>query len=33
MKRIPEFTFEYDEAVEKGMRIEQLLDQIKHEQE
>jgi len=31
MKRIPELTFDYDEAVEKGMRIEQLLDQIKHE--
>jgi ribosome-binding factor A len=33
MKRIPELTFDYDEAVEKGIRIEQLLDQIKHEQE
>src|SRR5581483_2086822 len=33
MKRIPELTFDYDEAVEKGMRIEQLLDQIKHEGE
>ena len=31
MKRIPELTFDYDEAVEKGLRIEQLLDQIKHE--
>ena len=30
MKRIPELTFDYDEAIEKGMRIEQLLDQIKH---
>jgi ribosome-binding factor A len=33
MKRIPELTFDYDEAIEKGIRIEQLLDQIKHEQE
>src|SRR5213593_2764381 len=29
MRRIPELSFGYDEAVEKGMRIEQLLDQIK----
>ena len=29
MRRIPELSFDYDEAVEKGMRIEQLLDQIK----
>ena len=33
MRRIPELTFEYDEEVEKSMRIEALLDQIKHEQE
>jgi ribosome-binding factor A len=33
MRRIPELTFEYDEAVEKSMRIEALLDQIKHEEE
>ena len=33
MRRIPELTFDYDEAVEKGMRIEELLDQIKHEEE
>jgi ribosome-binding factor A len=33
MKRIPELTFDYDEAVEKGIRIEELLDQIKHEGE
>src|SRR5438874_52236 len=33
MRRIPELTFHYDEDIEKGMRIEQLLDQIKHEQE
>jgi ribosome-binding factor A len=29
MRRIPELSFDYDEAVEKGMRIEQLLNQIK----
>jgi ribosome-binding factor A len=33
MRRIPELSFDYDEAVEKGMRIEELLDQIKHEGE
>ena len=33
MKRIPELTFDYDEVVEKGIRIEELLDQIKHEEE
>ena len=33
MRRIPELTFDYDETVEKGMRIEELLDQIKHEEE
>ncbi|HEY2383854.1 MAG TPA: 30S ribosome-binding factor RbfA [Terriglobia bacterium] len=33
MRRIPELSFDYDELVEKGMRIEQLLDQIKHEPE
>src|SRR5215467_6210228 len=32
MRRIPELSFDYDEAVEKGMRIEELLDQIKHEE-
>ena len=31
MRRIPELTFDYDESVEQGMRIEKLLDQIKHE--
>jgi len=31
MKRIPELSFDYDETVEKGIRIEELLDQIKHE--
>ncbi len=33
MRRIPELTFDYDEVVEKGIRIEELLDQIKHDQE
>ena len=33
MKRIPELTFDYDEMIEKEMRIEALLDQIKHEEE
>ena len=32
MRRIPELSFDYDEAVEQGMRIEELLDQIKHEE-
>jgi len=32
MRRIPELTFDYDEAIEKGIRIEELLDQIKHEE-
>src|SRR5262245_64225017 len=31
MRRIPELSFDYDEAVEKGLRIETLLDQIKLE--
>ena len=29
LKRMPELTFGYDESVEKGIRIEELLDQIK----
>ena len=33
LKRIPELTFDYDESIEKGMRIEELLDQIKSEEE
>jgi ribosome-binding factor A len=33
LKRIPDLTFDYDEAVEKGMRIEELLEKIKHEDE
>src|SRR5947209_784924 len=32
MRRIPELSFDYDEAIEKGIRIEELLDQIKHEE-
>jgi ribosome-binding factor A len=32
MRRIPELSFDYDEAVEKGIRIEELLDQIKQEE-
>src|SRR4029453_1455973 len=32
MRRIPELGFDYDESVEKGIRIEELLDQIKHEE-
>ena len=33
MRRIPELSFDYDESIEKGIRIEELLDQIKHQQE
>ena len=33
LRRIPELTFDYDEALEKEMRIEQLLDQIKTKEE
>src|SRR5262250_1283663 len=33
MRRIPELTFDYDEAVEKGIRIEELLNEIKNDQE
>ncbi len=33
LKRIPDLIFDYDEAVEKGIRIEYLLDQIKREEE
>jgi len=29
LKRMPDLTFGYDESVEKGIRIEELLDQIK----
>jgi len=32
MRRVPELSFDYDEAVEKGIRIEELLDQIKQEE-
>ena len=33
LKRIPELTFGYDESVEKGIRIEELLEKIKSEGE
>ena len=33
LRRIPDLTFDYDEGLEKGMRIEELLEQIKHEEE
>lgn len=33
LRRVPELTFDYDEMIEKEMRIEQLLDQIKSEHE
>jgi len=32
LKRIPEIMFDYDESIEKGMRIEELLEQIKSEE-
>jgi len=32
LRRIPELTFAYDESVETGSRIEELLDQIKPEE-
>ena len=33
LRRIPELVFDYDQALEKGMRVEELLEQIKHEEE
>src|SRR5262245_30543804 len=33
LKRIPELTFDYDESIEQGFRIEKLLDEIKSEGE
>src|SRR6516225_4116294 len=33
LRRIPEIIFEYDEGLEKGMRIDELLEQIKHDEE
>jgi ribosome-binding factor A len=33
LKRIPDLTFDYDESVEKGIRIEELLEQIKSDEE
>ena len=32
LRRVPELTFSYDESVEKGIRIEELLGQIKPEE-
>jgi ribosome-binding factor A len=33
LRRIPELTFAYDESIEKGIRIEELLEQIKPEED
>ena len=33
LRRVPELVFEYDEAIEKEMRLDQLLEQIKTEPE
>src|SRR6266705_227851 len=33
LRRIPELTFDYDEGLEKDLRIQELLQQIKHEEE
>ena len=33
MRRIPELSFDYDEEIEKGIRIEELFNKIKHEEE
>jgi ribosome-binding factor A len=33
LRRIPELMFDYDEGLEKGMRVEELLEQIKHKEE
>jgi ribosome-binding factor A len=33
MRRIPELSFDYDEEIEKGIRLEELFNQIKHEEE
>jgi ribosome-binding factor A len=30
LRRVPELTFDYDETVEQGSRIEELLERIKH---
>src|SRR5439155_14402428 len=32
LKRIPELAFDYDESIEKTIRLEELLDQIKSEE-
>ena len=33
LKRIPELAFDYDESIDKGIRIEELLNQIKSDEE
>ncbi|HVP06709.1 MAG TPA: 30S ribosome-binding factor RbfA [Candidatus Acidoferrum sp.] len=33
MRHIPEFLFRYDASVERGIRVEQLLNEIKNERE
>ena len=33
LKRIPELAFDYDESIEKTIRLEELLDQIKSKEE
>jgi ribosome-binding factor A len=33
LKRIPDLSFDYDETIEKGIRIEELLEQIKPKEE
>jgi ribosome-binding factor A len=33
LKRIPDLAFDYDDEVERGIRIEELLDQIKSDPE
>jgi ribosome-binding factor A len=33
LQRTPDLTFDYDESIERGMRIEKLLEQLHDEQE
>jgi ribosome-binding factor A len=33
LRKIPELVFDYDESIDKGLRIDELLDQIKSEPE
>jgi ribosome-binding factor A len=33
LRRIPELTFDYDETIDRGNRIEELLNQIKTDEE